>query len=49
MSLCLSTCHKSKFYQKERGKRINLVFGMEGSFEESYSMFLENSGIYKNN
>jgi len=39
MSLCLSACHKSKFYQKERGKRINLVFGMEGSFEESYSMF----------
>ena len=54
MALCLSACPSvslsvtSRFYIETDG-RVDLVFGMQVSYDQSYAvLFLKNSGIYKN-
>ena len=46
VSVCLSVSHKSVFYWS--GWTIELVFGVEASFDQSYTVFWGNSHIYKN-
>jgi len=46
LSVCLPVCHKLVFYRKVWADRA--ILGMESSFDLSYTMLWENSGIYKN-
>ena len=46
VSLCLSVTSRCSI---KRGERTNLVFGMEASFDQSYTVIQENLGTYKNN
>ena len=45
VSVCLSV---TSWRSIKSSKRINLVFGMGASFDQSYTVFSGNSGIYKN-
>jgi len=48
VSVCLSVClSDTRWSSIEIDERINVVFGMEASFDQSYTVVLENSGIYK--
>ena len=46
VSVCLSVTSRCSV---KRDGRINVVFGMEASFDQSYTVVLGNSGIYKKN
>ena len=45
MSLCLSVTSR---YSIKRDERINMLFSMDASFDQSYAVIYWNSGIYKN-
>jgi len=45
MAQCLSVTSQSSIKSDER---INVVFGIEASFDQSYTAFYANLGIYKN-
>jgi len=45
MAVCLSVTSP---YSVKRHERIDLVFGMEASFDQSYTVLSGNSGMYKN-
>ena len=47
MALCLCLSLRNRCFVETDG-RINLGFGMVASFDQSYTVFYGNSGIYKN-
>jgi len=48
VSVCLSVClSDTRWSSIEIDERINVVFGMQASFDQSYTVVLGNSGIYK--